>query len=189
MAKKGVGVGFIPHLGVVLYRRPPGGWWQPDRKWSRIPCLAPPPRLLSGTHYMQSGCWSGVHGEETKRRAAALMLNWTGSAVRASLIAGPDQWGPVGTIGLASGCAVPGKRISSSSSGFANRATNQPGTPQHNQSILPFVMCHKALDPDPIDPSGFCVICLLALGCKRPEPCVITMAKVRNSNSQTRFPG
>ena len=47
-----------------------------------------------------------------------MMLSRTGSAVRVLPIDRrvPDQWGPAGPMGMASGCALPGDCISSSSS-------------------------------------------------------------------------
>ena len=83
--------------------------------------LPPPPPLgcLSGTCSMVRVLrGSGGHGEETNRRATAMMLSPGRPAVRVTppTTASPSWWGPAGTMGLASRCALPGDRTCSCSS-------------------------------------------------------------------------
>ena len=84
-----------------------GGGAGQIRKGAGVPALPPFHGGLSGARTMDR--WvlhrSGIHGEDMKRRSSTMILSWVrprGSPCR------PSRWGPAGTMGLASRCALRG---------------------------------------------------------------------------------
>ena len=79
----------------------------------------PPPGLLDGTCWTRPGVtWarSPSGGDEEENRHQDAEPDCARGQGPPHRIAGPDRWGPAGTMAMVRGCALLGDRISSSSS-------------------------------------------------------------------------
>ena len=88
---------------------PPLGGWQPNRKWSRMPCLAPLPDcwVVPAVRGRVTCMWLGPGDKEESCRHDAAP-DWARGQGPPHRMDGADRWGPAGTMGMYAGAPYQG---------------------------------------------------------------------------------